>query len=75
MILYNFFAENKINVCLIHIRDIFYCLIKENEGIYEQILIGFLSDIQKEDIINDISQRQDISEFFKNYIKDKINDI
>ena len=35
MILYNFFAENKINVCAIHKRDTFYCLIKENEGIYD----------------------------------------
>ena len=72
MILYNFFAENKINVCAIHKRDTFYCLIKENEGIYDELIIGYLSDIEKEDIINDISQMQNIPEFFKNYIKDKI---
>ena len=52
MILYTFFPENKINVSLITTNNSsFYCLIKENEGKYEEILVGNLSLDQKEDII------------------------
>lgn len=78
MISYDYFGENKTNICLIREDNSsqctnFYCLIKENEGcVYEEILAGYISDIQKQVIINNLSQRPDIPDFFKNYIKNKI---
>ena len=71
LILYDFFADNKINVCFIKETN-FYCLIQENEGIYEEMLVGNLSDNEKKDMINDLSVRSDIPDFFKDYIKNKI---
>jgi len=71
LILYDFFSENKMNVCFIKETN-FYCLIQENEGTYKPTLIGYLTGIEKEGIINDISKHPDIPDFFKDYIKNKI---
>ena len=71
LILYDFLPEDKTNVCFIR-SDNFYCIFKENEGVFEQILAGYLSDIKKEYIINILYERRDIPDFFKDYIKIKL---
>ena len=73
-ILYNYFAENKINVCFIKDNN-FYCLIQENEGVFQPTLVGYITDIEKKGIINNISGHPDIPDFFKDYILQKIRDV